>query len=87
MPLININADFKLLNKTLDRIARALERLLLEAYAVRLGHCAEALPDPNPKNEGGVAYATDEDWARRKLEDLALIAKDGGESDIEQDLD
>lgn len=92
MSLITINADFKAMNRMLERIACALERVLLEAYSVRLGHCAESIPDPNPANEASVAYATDEDLARDKLEDFVLrlrrgAGRDSEAGDVEQDRD
>ena len=77
----------------MERIARALERVLLEAYSVRLGHCAETLPDPNPANEPTIEYARDEDLAKDKLEELLSLARRGPGRDgdpnslIEQDRD
>ncbi len=48
-----------------------MERLLLEQYNVRLGHCVEKAPDPHPEEKPSVAYHTDEDTLREDLKALA----------------
>ena len=90
MAFLEINADVKLLTAMLERIARVLERILLEAYNVRLGHCAEPVPDPDPKNPPTVEYATDEDLAREHLTEVISVLRHGRtreESDVEQEHD
>jgi hypothetical protein len=90
MGFIEVNADVKLLTAMLERIARVLERILLEAYQIKMGHCAEPLADPDPKNPPTVDYATDEDLAREHLTEVIQVLRHGRtreESDVEQDHD
>lgn len=88
MALIEIHADIKLLTAIMERIARALERLLLEAYAIRMGHCAEPARDEHPKVPPTVDYASDEDLVREKLIDLFALARQSDpDSAVEQDRD
>ena len=88
MSLITINADFKQLVVVMDRIAKVLERILLEAYQIRMGHCSEPLADPNPKVAATVDYATDEGLVKEKLIDLFALARQRDlDSDVEQDRD
>jgi hypothetical protein len=90
MAFVEINADVALLNRNLDRIARVLERILLESYQVKMGHCAEPLADPDPSNKPTVDYATDEDLAREHLTEVIQVLRHGRvreESDVEQDHD
>lgn len=90
MAFVEINADVKLLAAVMERIARVLERFLLETYQVKLGHCAEVLVDPNPSNAPTVDYATDEDLAREHLTEVISVLRRGRvkeESDVEQDHD
>lgn len=47
-----------------------MERILLERFAVALGHCAEPAVDPNPKEKPSVGYHTDEDTLREELKSL-----------------
>lgn len=60
----------------LERIATALERGLLEAYGVRLGHCVEPATDPHPELEPTIAYHTDEDTLKNDLLTLAGRAEE-----------
>lgn len=68
MSLIEFHPDLRRTNELLERIACAAERLLLEQYGVRMGHTTEPASDPNPSEKPTVGYATDEDTARRKVE-------------------
>lgn len=90
MAFIEVNADVKALVAVMERVARVLERILLEAYQVRLGHCAEPADDPDPGNLPSVAYATDDDLAREALTTIESTLRRGRvreESDVEQDHD
>jgi hypothetical protein len=70
MALIELHPQLTQTNKILERIAKALERALLEQYGVRMGHCSEPAPDPSPDVEPSVAYHTDEDTLKSELEEL-----------------
>lgn len=52
-------------------MAQALERLLLEQYNVRMGHCVEKAVDPHPEVEPTIGYHTDEDTLREEMQTLA----------------
>jgi hypothetical protein len=61
-----------------------MERILLEQYNVRLGHCAEPAVDPNPSEKPSVGYHTDRDTLREELKTLAgYNPPEGGESEDE----
>ncbi len=68
MSLIEINPDFKLLLKSLNRIATALEKHLLFAYGVRQEPVsARELQGEEPD----VTYSTDEETTKREF-DIAI---------------
>lgn len=62
-------------------MAQALERLLLEQYNVRMGHCVEAAPDPHPEVKPTIAYHTDEDTLREEMKTLAGWTEGSEEED------
>ena len=62
----------------MERIAQALERLLLEQYNVRMGHCVEKAVDPHPELSPTIAYHTDEDTLREEMKELAGWREKGG---------
>lgn len=80
MAFIEMQADLKQTNLLLERLTRALERILLEQYEVRYGHCAEPAPDPNPREKETVDYASDEATVKRELLKLAGQLKDDDEA-------
>lgn len=84
---LTLRADLKATNGLLERVARALERILLEQYNVTYGHCAEVAIDPAPKEQPTVQYATDEATARaRMIEAMGLVRRmEGDERELEQD--
>jgi len=43
----------------LERIAQALEIIVLHQYKVRLGSCAQAIEDPNPSEDPTLEYEDD----------------------------
>lgn len=73
MPLININADFKLLVRELRRIANALERHLLYAYNYRSEALVEkpGLLERGPARRGDVSYSDNESTIKHDV-DVAL---------------
>lgn len=71
MALIELHPQLSKTNEVLERIAKVLERLLLEQFRVRMGHCVEAAPDPHPELEPTIAYHTDEDTLKNDLLELA----------------
>lgn len=83
MAIIQINADLAATNKILERLTRALERILLEAYDVKLGHCAEPAVDPNPSEKPSVGYHTDRDTLREEMMTLSGWKEHGAESEDE----
>lgn len=87
MAFIEMQADLARTNAMLERIARSLERILLEQYNVTYGHCAEQASDPSPKEQPTVQYATDEATTRaRMIEAMGLVRKmEGEELEMEQD--
>lgn len=70
MAFIEMQADLKRTNELLERIARVGERLLLEQHNIRMGHCVEKAPDPNPSEKPTIDYATDEGLLRQELEEM-----------------
>ena len=58
-----------------------MERLLLEQYSVRMGHCTERAPDPNPNEKPTVGYHTDEQTLREELKELAGYPVEPGEDE------
>lgn len=48
-----------------------MERLLLEQFNVRMGHCVQPAADPHPDVEPSIAYHTDADTLREDLKTLA----------------
>lgn len=88
MALIELHPQLSETNKLLTRIANVLERWLLEAHGVALGHCAEPAIDPNPKEKPSVGYHTDEDTLREEVRTLQGWREAGasdGEDEIEED--
>ena len=81
MAIIEINPELKETNKILERLTRAVERFLLEAYNVRLGSCVEPAADPHPELESTVEYHTDTDTLREELKTLAGYAPPENEQD------
>lgn len=85
MALIELHPQLKETNLLLERIAKALERTLLEEHHVALGHCAEPAVDPNPKEKPSVGYHTDEDTLREELKSLAGWQEHGELEEIEEE--
>lgn len=79
MALIELHPQLTETNKKLERIASVLERLLLEQFKVRMGHCVEPATDPHPELEPTIAYHTDEDTLKN---DLLTLAGRGDEEDV-----
>jgi len=62
-----------------------MERLLLEQYSVRMGHCTERASDPNPQEKPTVGYHTDEQTLREELKTLAGFPGEPGAEDEDED--
>jgi hypothetical protein len=62
-----------------------MERLLLEQYNVRMGHCTEKAPDPNPGEKPSVGYHTDEQTLREELKELAGYPGEPSAEDEDED--
>lgn len=77
MSFIEVSPDLRNTNKLLSRIACALEQIVLNQYGVRIGHTTEKADDPNPDEKVTIGYASDEQSARKVLEDLAAKVGDG----------
>lgn len=69
MALIELHPDLKELTRHAKRIADALERLLVEAYAVRIGDTLTPAPSAS-SDEPEVSYSEDEATFRKELLDL-----------------
>lgn len=85
MALIEMQADLKQTNALLERLVKAVERILVEQYNVRYGHCAEAVVDPNPQVKETVEYASDKALVRQTLMKLAGVTQGEDEGEITQD--
>jgi hypothetical protein len=70
----------------LKRIAEAMEIQVLREYGVRIGHCAEAIPDPHPNLKPETTYATDEMALRAELIAIAKGRKPGNIIDDEEEF-
>lgn len=66
-----MSADLKKTNELLERLVRAAERLLNEAYGVRYGHTLTPPEDFNPDSKESVSYATDEETFKQQLTQAA----------------
>lgn len=82
MAFIELHPQLKQTNELLDRIAKVLERTLLEKHGVRMGHCAEKAADPHPEVEPTIAYHTDEDTLREDLKALAGHVTEEEDEDV-----
>lgn len=83
-----MQADLKETNRLLSRIADALEQVVLQQYGVYVGETAKPAPDPNPKDQPTVRYATDEEMVRHNLIELMRGVKGAVEEvEIETDRD
>lgn len=71
MALIDVNPDLKRTNELLERLAQAAEIMVLRAYGVRIGHCAQRVDDPNPRVKSEATYTTDESALRQELIDVS----------------
>lgn len=77
MALFNLQPQSKEALQLVERIARALEIIVLREYGIRIGHCAETVPDPHPHIKPEATYATDESAIRQELIDVAKGRKPG----------
>lgn len=86
MSFIELHPDLRRTNELLERIARVGERFLLERYGVRMGHTTEPATDPNPSEKPTITYATDEETARRKVEQAVRAMTEEGEREAWNDV-
>jgi hypothetical protein len=70
MALIELNPELSKLTRAVERVAEALELILLHQYKVRVEATSRAIPDPNPAEKQTVSYASDDDQVRQRLEEL-----------------
>lgn len=70
MSLIEINPDVRKATAALERIASALESLLLHAYGVVTP--SKATVSTGPAAPGDIQYSSDDDTLRKELEMLVM---------------
>lgn len=73
-------------NRLLERVAQALEMIVLRQWGIRMGHCAERVPDANPNERPGVDYETDSSALKRELIDVAKHRDPGRVIDDEEEF-
>jgi hypothetical protein len=86
MALIEINPELSKLVRVGERIAEALELLLLHAYGVRVEATTKPIADPNPSEKQTVSYATDEETAIERLKELGGMFRRGADEPEDEDV-